>query len=341
MVAPKSAIVIIVASIAVLVAADCEKLYLPDKDYSIALYDTADCRKTPKSHSQIITGIFSDWKLFDSCHCHDISPSLNDGVKSFVFQGLKLTLYKDVGCPKHGKALAAAPDIVVDADLFGPDPYDLNFIYPVPKELSTSKLKLVPFIPRLHGEAFLEGTRGKESMFKLMPLALEGPGDFLRFVESFMRRDNLHVLFAIIDTTRPDTTRPTLGGSLAGVIGLVHTRTHVGSHAVGLMLRWAFELPSAASPGLGMRRVTWITGLMNAGSSGLAMRMGFKYEGLMRWACGMPEVEGYPKEGGKPSREGDPLPGLQGRDSLLYAQCWDDWEGGGRELVERAFARVV
>ncbi|KAH7922031.1 hypothetical protein BV22DRAFT_686965 [Leucogyrophana mollusca] len=255
---------------------------------------------------------------------------------------------------------AAAPDIVADADLYGPDPYDLNFIYPVPKELSTSKLKLVPFIPRLHGEAFLEGTRGKESMFKLMPLALEGPGDFLRCVESFMRRDKLHVLFAVIDTTRPDTTRPTLGGSLAGAIGLIHTvpdalvteigpvivlpafqRTHVGSHAVGLILRWAFELPSAASPGLGMRRVTWVTGLMNAGSSGLAMRMGLKYEGLMRWACGMPEVEGFPKEGGKPSREGDPLPGLQGRDSLLYAQCWDDWEGGGRELVERAFARVV
>ncbi|KAH7922034.1 hypothetical protein BV22DRAFT_1037935 [Leucogyrophana mollusca] len=255
--------------------------------------------------------------------------------------------------------VAEAPDVVSDADLYGPDPYDVNFIYSIPTELSSSKVHLVPFIPRLHIDAFLDGVRKKDSMFQYIPLAMEGPDDFLRFVESIMRRDVRNILFAIIDTTRPDLTRPTLGGSVAGAIGLAYTsstalttevgpvivlpdfqRTHVGSHAVGLILRWALELPSTSPPGLGMRRVVWTTGPTNASSNGLAIRMGFKYEGLIRWACTIHQVEGYPKEGGKPPREGDPMPGLPGRDSNLYAQCWDDWEGGGRELVEHAFARV-
>ncbi|KAH7922032.1 hypothetical protein BV22DRAFT_686845 [Leucogyrophana mollusca] len=106
MVAPKSAIVAIVASIAVLVAADCKKLYLLDGHYSIALYDTADCRKTPKGHFQIISGTFNEW--FPSCHCHNASPSLNDRVRSFVFQEGMLVLFKDVGCPNHGKTLGSA-----------------------------------------------------------------------------------------------------------------------------------------------------------------------------------------------------------------------------------------
>ncbi|KAH7910818.1 hypothetical protein BJ138DRAFT_1152047 [Hygrophoropsis aurantiaca] len=254
----------------------------------------------------------------------------------------------------------AHPDTVTDEELYGPDPYDVNFVYPVPAELTapTAGVKLVPFVPRVHGEAFLDGVRGKESMFRLMPLALEGPENFLRCVESFMRRDKNHVLFATIDTTRPDPAHPEFGGSVAGVMGLIYTnpdalvteigpvivlpafqRTHVGSHSAGLILQWAFALPTASPPGLGMRRVTWITGELNKGSSGLATRMGLKYEGLLRWSCGLPYVEGFPKEGGLPPREGDPMPTAQGRHSLLFAQCWDDWENGGKAIVECAFSR--
>ncbi|KAH7915551.1 hypothetical protein BJ138DRAFT_1141580 [Hygrophoropsis aurantiaca] len=254
----------------------------------------------------------------------------------------------------------APSDTVTDEELYGPDPYDLNFVYPVPAEISapTAGVKLVPFIPRIHGDAFLEGVRGKESMLKLMPFTLEGPGDFLRYVELSMRREEKHVLFAIIDLTRPDPAHPAFGGSFAGVTGLVNTmpgalvteiepvivlpafqRTHVGSHSTGLILQWAFALPGASPPGLGMRRVMWTTAELNKASSGLATRMGFKYEGLMRWACGLPYVEGFPKEGGLPPRQGDPMLGLQGRHSLLFAHCWDDWESEGKELVERAFAR--
>ena len=55
----------------------------------------------------------------------------------------------------------------------------------------------------------------------------------------------------------------------------------------------------------------------------------------------LPVVEGYQKAG-KEARAGDAGNGLLGRDtSNEWALCWDDWEEGGRELVERAFARVA
>jgi hypothetical protein len=69
--------------------------------------------------------------------------------------------------------------------------------------------------------------------------------------------------------------------------------------------------------------------------------MGFKLEGVLRWKCVLPVVEGYQKVG-KEARAGDAGNGLLGRDtSNEWAFCWDDWEEGGRGLVERAFARVA
>ena len=54
----------------------------------------------------------------------------------------------------------------------------------------------------------------------------------------------------------------------------------------------------------------------------------------------LPVVEGYQKLG-KEARADDAGNSLLGRDSNEWALCWDDWEESGRELVERAFARVV
>ena len=40
--------------------------------------------------------------------------------------------------------------------------------------------------------------------------------------------------------------------------------------------------------------------------------------------------------GWKEGRKGDPREDRKGRDSVMFAACWDDWEAGGRELVEAA-----
>ncbi|KAG9316816.1 acyl-CoA N-acyltransferase [Chiua virens] len=248
---------------------------------------------------------------------------------------------------------APEPEIPV-SELYGPDPYDLNFIFPIPSALSTNKLRLVPFIPRVHAATYFDGIRGHEFMFHHMPLVLEQPSGFLRFVEE-CRRDKGALLFAVIDTTRPDADHPEWQGSLAGLFGLLETskttlsteigpaivlpafqRTHVGSHAVGLLLRYTLELPPS---GLGFRRVRWGASPTNTASNNLAKRMGFKHEGVARWKHVLPAVEENPRPG-KEARAGDAGNGLLGGDGNEWGLCWEDWEEGGRELVERAFARV-
>lgn len=242
---------------------------------------------------------------------------------------------------------------VPEDELYGPEPYDFDFVLPIPPQLSTNKLRLIPFIPRVHAATFLDCIRGHESMFKHMPISIERSADFLRFVEE-SRRDKSALLFAAIDTTRPNPNHLQWEGSLAGLFGLSGTdtsrlvteidpaivlpafqRSHVGSHAVGLLLKYILELPPS---GLGFRRVRWTASPINTASNNLAKRMGFKLEGMMRWGYVLPAVEGYPKLG-KEARAGDAGNDLLGRDTNEWALCWDDWEDGVTELVERAFAR--
>ena len=225
----------------------------------------------------------------------------------------------------------------------------------IPPQLSMNKLRLVPFIPRVHAPFLLDGIRGHESMFKHIPIALEHPADIPRFVEK-CRRDKGAILFAAIDTTHLDSNHPEWEGSLAGMFGFLNTdktglvteigpaivlpafqRTHVGSHAVGLLLKYALKLPPS---GLGFRKVRWTASPINDASNNLVKRMGFKLDGVLRWKWVLPAVEGYQKLG-KEARADDAGNGLLGRDSNEWALCWDDWEESGRELVERAFARVV
>ena len=168
------------------------------------------------------------------------------------------------------------------------------------------------------------------------------------------------VLYAILDKTR---SQPIGTGSeasvspssadFAGMIGYLHgsptnlsveigllvilppfQRTHVTTNAVGLLLRYALDLPTASPPGLGLRRVQWQTSERNDPSIRAAQRMGFRKESLLRWDRVFPGDQG--KVGnGEDIREGDPRPGTLGRHTLVFAICWDDWENGGREQVVR------
>ncbi|KAG9316814.1 hypothetical protein JVU11DRAFT_2879 [Chiua virens] len=240
---------------------------------------------------------------------------------------------------------ASEPEIPV-SELYGPDPYDLNFIFPIPLVLSTDKLRLVPFVPRVHAVAYFDGIRGHESMFQHMPIAVEQPTSFLRFTEA-CRRQKGSLLFAIPTTLSGKAHLRACSGfwkpvhgpspqkSDPAIVLPAFQRTHVASHAVGLLLKYILELPPS---GLGFRRVKWSASPINTASNNLAKRMGFKLEGVMRWKFTLPTVEGNPRPG-KEARAGDAGNGLQGRDSNEWGLCWDDWEEGGRELVERAFAR--
>jgi RimJ/RimL family protein N-acetyltransferase len=183
-----------------------------------------------------------------------------------------------------------------------------------------------------------------------MPISATTLEQFLGVVE-WLRSDPTSVLLLIIDKTKADPVHDNLGGDLAGIIGLFQCskqnlsteigpvvilppfqRTHVCKNAVGMMMRYCFDLPSAG--GLGFRRVQWSTNPINDASIRVAERMGFIFEGTMRWKFVLEEG----KEGNK-TREGDPV-NAKGRDRMLLAACWDDWEGGVKERVDNLLQKV-
>ena len=250
------------------------------------------------------------------------------------------------------------PSPLATEELYGPDPYDLNFVYPVDfASLETQRVKLVPFVPRVYADFFWSQVSPSLDIFRYFPLIWNTREEFLTYLERGVRQDPGTILFAIIDKTRPDLEHPEFeGGSFAGVIGLYHSiashlvteigfvavlppfqRTHVATNAVGILMKHCLELPGTDSCGLGLSRVEWKAHWKNAASARLAERMGFSREALMRWHGALPPE--LAKDGKKP-REGDKLPNGYGRDTVLLAISWEDWENGVRELVQKNVDRV-
>jgi len=226
---------------------------------------------------------------------------------------------------------------------YGPDPYDINWIMPLHQTtLESERVKVTPFISSLHAKEYAEQTAAHPELHRWYPIDLSSLDKILTEVELRVRRDPRWILFAIIDKARE--------GQFAGLIGLMNTspanlsieigwilvfpafqRTYVTSNAIGLVLHYCLELPSAAKrPGLGFRRVQWTTHTDNEASCRTAKRMGFKEEGVLRWSWVLPE--GY-EGNGISVREGDPKRTQAGRNSAVLSICADDWENGVREHV--------
>jgi RimJ/RimL family protein N-acetyltransferase len=112
-------------------------------------------------------------------------------------------------------------------------------------------------------------------------------------------------------------------------------RSHVTSNAAGLLMHYALNLPSDPTfPGLGLRRVVWSCHAENEPSLRTAQRLGFRREGTLRWY----RVGAEGRSGGMPTRAGDPVP-RNGRHDVFLSMCWDDWEEGGRAIVDEQMAR--
>ncbi|TEB24944.1 acyl-CoA N-acyltransferase [Coprinellus micaceus] len=237
--------------------------------------------------------------------------------------------------------------------------FDLKFCFPVPDVLESDRVKLVPFVPSLHAQAFVDATWPYPELFQN-----GGWGPFHdvksveELVEAYFTKDPGWLLFAVFDKTRPSS-----GNSdtevMAGQVALINTspinlcteigavlvfppfqRTHVASNAIGLLLKYTLNLPSHPSfPGLGLRRVVWQANYLNTGSVRIARRLGFQMEGILRWDRVLPLGKGRAVSNGKAGREGDPRAGCLGRDTALFGLCWDDWENGGRQKVEGEMTR--
>ncbi|TCD66055.1 hypothetical protein EIP91_001863 [Steccherinum ochraceum] len=120
------------------------------------------------------------------------------------------------------------------------EPYDANFYFHV-KDLESTKVRLAPFIPSLHGEPFLTGCRDDPDTFAHLPW---GPfATTEEFVETVMTKriqpSPERVLFAILDKTKA-----TPEGTSVPVAGIIDALLSKGS---GHLPTEAFPLPEDAA----------------------------------------------------------------------------------------------
>jgi RimJ/RimL family protein N-acetyltransferase len=230
--------------------------------------------------------------------------------------------------------------IAQDGEFYGPDPYDINFCFPISLEfLQSEKVTLTPFIPRHHALTFWSewGLNSVEHM-QLMPTSWPTMESMLQWVEHRMRRDPSCILFAVLDRTQASTpiaglvglrtaSQEQLQAELSPLIVLPSAqRTHVTTHAASILARYALNTP--AQGGLGLRRLCYRADPINVRSHAVARRLGFMEEGHFRWALVVEEGRQ-----GHSSRPEDPLLMCFGRHAVQFALCWDTWEDGGKWRV--------
>lgn len=243
--------------------------------------------------------------------------------------------------------------VLSDDEIHGPEPYDLNFPFPIhPESLESERVLLAPFIPSIHGRLYWEAIEPhKNELFKYYSFIYNSYEEMLTFFELNVRRDIKRIIFAIFDKTRPDPAHPEFAGSFAGVTGLWNTSfqdlsseighvltfpafqgTHVSQNAVGIVMKYCLDPPTASPPGLGLRRLQWQCDSNNLKSAALAEKMGMTREGTIRWArVLLPQMT----ELGRKTWGGDPRGGV---DAVVLAICWNEWEEK-REYVKARMDR--
>lgn len=219
---------------------------------------------------------------------------------------------------------------------------DPSFHYPV-RELESDRVKLVPFDPELNGKEFFAASEPYPEIYDWIPVGPFATAEvFLDLIERIVLRDPAVVLFVVFDKSTEGESR------IAGLIGLLDTvpatlstemgfvftlppfqRTHVTTHAIGLMLTWCLDE-------LRLRRVQWQANASNEKSVQAALKMGFTLESIVRWQRVLPPEK---RERGMKPREGDPQPEHYGRHSALLSVCWDDWENGVKDTVRERMSR--
>ncbi|GJE99953.1 GNAT family N-acetyltransferase [Phanerochaete sordida] len=214
--------------------------------------------------------------------------------------------------------------------------YDPNFHFAV-KELESERVKLVPYHPEMNGRAFYEASLPYPEIYKWVPFGPFSASDsFLEYIERRIRRDPAITLYVVYNKSQES------GDEIAGAIGLLNTdptnlcteigfvftlppfqRSHVTTNAVGLLLAWCLD-------DLKLRRVQWQANARNEKSIAAAQKLGFTFEGVVRWQRILPPEK---HETGAKPREDDPKPEYYGRNTALLSICWDEWESGVKEKV--------
>jgi RimJ/RimL family protein N-acetyltransferase len=177
---------------------------------------------------------------------------------------------------------------------------------------------------------------------------MDTEADFMReFYDKHIRSSREDCLYAIFDKVTAPGKENTYN-NYAGIISLsatnpvnavteigiivfpVFQRTHLATNAIGLLLLWTLDPPSAG--GLGLRRVEWQTHAENAASRRTALRIGFEFEGIARWQRVFPggkvvlPVEALEKRNGTKGE-------LPGRHTAVFSIVWDEWDDKRPKVV--------
>lgn len=235
------------------------------------------------------------------------------------------------------------------------------FHFPIRTPIANAKVKLVPFDPARHSAAFVAQTRDRPDLFSHMPPGPFGTAEELRAefttnAASAVYHANPAVFaFAIVDKTRPAS--PEDGeGELAGTVGYINAsavnlsaeigmivvlpgyqRTHVATHAVGLLLGYGMGSPGEG--GIGLRRMHWHCSAANLASARVAERMGYEKVGVIPYHFRFPKGKTAGKVGNGRALPPGSDPDDVWRDTMVFSLSWDVWEREAREKVLKAMSR--
>ncbi|KAK4687051.1 hypothetical protein P7C73_g3067, partial [Tremellales sp. Uapishka_1] len=234
-----------------------------------------------------------------------------------------------------------------------PEEYDFNSCFPVVL-LRSDRVELRPYVPSLHAQLLLDGILENPEIDDYLTTSFKELNDVLVWSETVCRLPISSLFYAIYtDQPGPDTP-PTDPKDyvFAGVFGQINSsvpnatsepgwirimkpfqRTHVLTHAAGLLMHRILDASSEG--GLGLRRCQWLTTTLNMASQNAALRLGYKFEGVLRGVVVLPEG----KKGVREGRKGEQDEKQMTRDTWVASIQWEEWEGGVREHVDKLMAR--
>ncbi|WWC62707.1 uncharacterized protein I303_105304 [Kwoniella dejecticola CBS 10117] len=236
-----------------------------------------------------------------------------------------------------------------------PEGYDLNYVFEA-KVLKSNKVELRPIIPVLHAQVILESyTRSPEVLRYLGFAPFKDLGDVLVWIEKTCRRASdtlMHAIYTQPLSTPSESKVDPKDYVFAGIIGMIASnyqamicepgyimilpefhRTHVQTHATGLVMHRILDHPEQG--GLGLRRCQWITTTLNIASQNAAKRLGYNYEGVLRCMRVLPPG----KEGARVGRQDVRQSDGQVRDDWYASVTWYEWEEGVRDHVDGLMSR--
>ncbi|CAE6507046.1 unnamed protein product [Rhizoctonia solani] len=242
----------------------------------------------------------------------------------------------------HNQYSCPQPNPICHSPDYTKLPYDVNFCFPI-RALENDTVVITPLIPTVHAKIVFELILEYPCVMRYMSIhSFPSLSAFEAHCESaranpetclfiILKQGTQDKILGIISFCRASPALSTIEiGSV--IVFPPYQGTHVSTHAIGLMMQYALDLPS--SGGLGVRRLQWQCYTINIASIKVAQRMGFREEAIIRWH--RPQAIG--KESCAPFRADDSL-GVPGRHSAYLSVCWDDWEQGVRDRVAALLSR--